>query len=338
MEKPTLDKFPHRVLAQIDIQTAFIVSRLIVAAERLQVFRALQGTPTTADVIGEALGIHRYYLRPFLTALVSLGLLRSVNGRYTNTAFASSYFVRERSIYWTRQFSAECVEQYEALCVLEDALSSGRRYEAITGRKTRPYTEEMKRNERQAEDFTQMLFHLHQGDAVALAGYLDLSSHRAVLDVCGGSGVMSIALAKRNPHLRACILDIAPVCKIAAGNVKRAGLSRRIATVVGDARQPFPEGYDVVLFCDIGPLAMRHLRNAYRSLPPAGLVVLADRYFTDDGTKPLDRLASFFTHAGFGLATRSEMVEAVKSCGFEKVRAKSVFEDVWFITGTKPTP
>jgi len=338
MEIPTLDKFPRRVLAQIDIQTAFLVSRLVVAAERLQVFRALQGTPMTADAIGKALGIHKYYLRPFLTALVSLGLLRKTGDRYRNTAFAGKYFMRERSIYWTRQFSAECVERYEGLCALERTLSSGKRYDAITGRRRPPYTEQMKRNQRQAEDFTQMLFHLHQGDAAALAGYLDLTGHRAVLDACGGSGVMSIALAKRNPHLRACILDIAPVCQIAAGNVKRAGLSRRIATAVGDARQPFPAGYDVVLFCDIGPVTARHLRNAYRSLPPGGVVVLVDRYFTDDGTKPLDRLASFFTHGGFGLATRSEMVELVKSCGFEKVRAKSVFKDVWFITGTKPTP
>lgn len=78
-----------------------------------------------------------------------------------------------------------------------------------------------------------------------------------VLNVCGGSGVMSIALAKRNPHLQACILDVAPVCKIAASNVKRSGLFRRVAA--GDARQPFPAGYDVVLFCDIAPVTARHL-------------------------------------------------------------------------------
>lgn len=41
--------------------------------------------------------------------------------------------------------------------------------------------------------------------------------------------------------------------------------------------------------------------------------MVVDRYFTDDGTEPLDRLASFFTHAGFGLVMRHEMVEAVKS-------------------------
>jgi hypothetical protein len=32
MEKPTLDKFPKAVLANIDIQKAFVISRLIVAA------------------------------------------------------------------------------------------------------------------------------------------------------------------------------------------------------------------------------------------------------------------------------------------------------------------
>jgi len=56
MERPTLDKFPQRVLAQIDIQTAFIVSRLIVAAERLEVFRALHGKRLTADAIGSRCG------------------------------------------------------------------------------------------------------------------------------------------------------------------------------------------------------------------------------------------------------------------------------------------
>jgi len=336
MEKPTLDKFPKTVLTQIDIQLAFIVSRLIIAAERLQVFRALHSKSMTAETIGRTLGIHNFYLKPFLGTLVSLGLLRVTNKQYRNTPFTQKYFIDERSIHWTRRYSRECVEAYDALTTLERALASGRRYESIKGLKKRNYLQSMERDRREAEDFTQMLFYLHQGDAEALANYLDLSDHRAVLDVGGGSGVMSIALVTKNPHLRACILDIAPVCEIAAKNVRRARLSRRIRTLVGDIRQSLPLGFDVVLFCDVGAVSMQHLKNAYQCLPAKGLIVLADRYLTDDGTKPLDRLVQHFVGSSFGLATRGEMVQAVKSCGFQAVRARKPYRDVWFITGTKP--
>ena len=52
MEKPTLDKFPREVLAGIDIQKAFIVSRLVVAAEKLQLFRLLDGKRLKSAAIG----------------------------------------------------------------------------------------------------------------------------------------------------------------------------------------------------------------------------------------------------------------------------------------------
>jgi len=336
MEKPTLDKFPKSVLANIDMQKAFIISRLIIATERLQVFRALHGKRMTSDAIGRTLNIHKLYLKPFLNSLVSLGLLHKMGETYWNTSFAEKYFIDERSIYWTRQYSKECVEAYDALTVLEKALASGKRYKAIKGLRKPSYTKRMKRDKREAEDFTQMLFHLHQGVADALARYLDLSDHRAVLDVAGGSGVMSIALAKKNPQLRACILDIATVCEVAARNVRKAGLSRRVQTLAGNISKPLPTGYDVIMFCDVGPLPTRLLRNAYKNLPPDGLVVVADSYLTDDGTAPLSRLVEHFVSSGFGLATRREMLAAVKSCGFQSVTAKNVYEDVWFITGIKP--
>ena len=188
MELPTLDKFPKRVLAKIDIQRAFIVSRLIIAAERLQLFRALHDKSMTAAAIGKSLKIHELYLLPFLNTMVSLGLLHKQNDLYRNTQFAEKYFIAERSIYWTRQYSKECVSAYERLTVLEQALASGKRHYQIKGLAQPDYLERMKRDPREAEDFTQMLFYLHQGDAEALAGYLDLSQHRKVLDVAGGSG------------------------------------------------------------------------------------------------------------------------------------------------------
>ena len=336
MEMLTLDKFPRKVLAGIDIQRAFIVSRLIIAAERLQVFRALHGKRMTAESIGRALKIHKAYRDMFLNSLVSLGLLHKADNTYWNSRFANRYFLNERSIYWTRQYSKECVQAYEALTLFETSLASGRSYASIKALKKPSYTDAMKRDRRQAEDFTQMLFHFHRDDAEALAGYLDLSKHGAMLDVGGGSGVMSIALARKNPHMRACVLDLATVCKIAAGNIRRAGLSRRIRTLTGDIRHRLPAGYDVIMFCDIGPVSKQLLRNAYQSLPAGGLVVAVDRYLSDNGTKPLDRLLGQFVGSSAVRETRSDMVAAVQSCGFRAVKASNVFRDLWAITGTKP--
>lgn len=336
MEKPTLDRFPKEVLAGIDIQKAFIVSRLIVAAERLQVFRLLHRKRMKMEAIGRTLKIHKYYLPAFLNTLVALGLLEKSNGIYGNTAFAEKYFVGERSIYWTRQYSQECLHDYEVLTVLEDALTTGKTCQSILKIKRPSYTEAMKRDHRQAEDFTLMLFYLHQEDAAALAGCLDVSQHGALLDVGGGSGVMSIALAKKNPQLRATILDIPPVCEIAAGNIRRAGLSERVGTLPGDIHDRLPKGYDVIMMCDIGPVSKQLLRNVHKSLPVNGLIVLVDRYLSEDGTKPLARLVEHFAGSSFGLATWKDMVQAVESRGFQNVKAANVYSDLWFITGVKP--
>ena len=335
METLTLDKFPKEVLAAIDLQRAFIVSRLMIAAERLRVFRVLHGKRMKAATIGRRLKIHKTYRDTFLNALVSLGLLHKADDTYWNTRLADKYFIEERSVYWTRQYSKECVEAYETLSVLEKALASGRSCASIKGLKRASYTEAMQRDRHRAEDFTQMLFHFHQDDAEALATYLDLSKHRALLDVGGGSGVMSIALARKNPHLNACVLDLAVVCEIAAGNIRRAGLSRRISTMPGDIRRKLPIGHDVIMFCDIGPVSEQLLKNTHHGLPSGGLVVAVDRYLSDDRTKPLDRLVGSFVGASVQLATRSDMVARVRSCGFQAVKAKNVCRDVWCITGTK---
>lgn len=65
--------------------------------------------------------------------------------------------------------------------------------------------------------------------------------------------------------------------------------------------------------------------------PPPG-----DRYLSTDGTQPLARLVAQFVGSSFPLATWADIVDALKSCGFRLVKARNVYRDVWFITGTKP--
>ncbi len=335
MELFTLANLPKRILAKIDVQRAFIISRLITAAERLELFRTLDGDRLPADELGRTLCIHESHLRPFLNVFVSLGLLRKRGDVYWNTPLAQRYFIRKRPIEWTHRYSAECVEDYCQLTVLEEALASGRSHDQIKGLVRPSYVDSMQRNQEEAEEFTQMLFHLHQPEAQALAAHLKLGGRRMLLDIGGGSGVMSIALAKRHPKLRASVFDIAPVCQIARRNIERAGLAGRVDTIAGDILQALPRGYDVILLSDIGEIPARLLMNAYASLPSGGLLVLTDRYLSDDGIDPLDRLADHFAGSSFGLATRADMVGQVAACGFKRVSARKFYADVWAIAGVK---
>ena len=78
MTEFTLDKLPKRALARIDLQAAFMISRCVVAAERLQVFRKLHGKKLSARAIGRKIGVRGWRVEAFLAALVSIGLLSSI--------------------------------------------------------------------------------------------------------------------------------------------------------------------------------------------------------------------------------------------------------------------
>lgn len=335
MELLTLDKLPRKVLAKLDIQTAFMASRLVVAAERLQIFQKLHEKKLRATTIGRMLKIHGRYINYFLDALVSMGLLKKEGDLYHNSALAGKYFVKERSVYWTRQFSAECVENFEEFTVLEKILKSGKSAYSVMRKKRQDYVEVMAKNPVQARDFTYMLYHYHKDNAERLAANLDLRAFRRVLDVGGGSGVMSIALVRRNRQLQACVLDIEAVCRIARQIIKKEGLSRRIKTRAGDLRRELPSGYDVIMFCDIGAVHPPLLRMAYNKLPDNGMIVLVDRFLSADRTEPLDRILHQFIATSFGVETYGEMRDALKDCGFKNVRTRNIHKDIWLISGLK---
>jgi SAM-dependent methyltransferase len=335
MKKLTLDKLSRRVLSEIDLQTAFMASRVVVAAERLQIFRKLHGKGLSATAIGKKAGIHKNYLEHFLNALVSLGLLKRRGYIYYNSPLAEKYFIRESSIFWTRQYSRECVEEYQELTVLEEILKKGQDYGSILGKRRQDYLYCMKQDKTRARDFTQMLYYAHQPDADALAKYLDLAGYRSLLDAGGGSGVMSISLVKRNPQLKACVLDIEPVCRIAREIIKKEGLSSRIKTRTGDIHKRLPTGYDVIMLCDIGPVHSNLLKMVYQSLPHHGLIVLVDRFFSEDRTEPLDRLLTQFLTSPFGTQTRQQVISELRLTGFKAMKRRRIYQDIWSIMGLK---
>jgi len=331
----TLDKLPKKILSRIDLQTAFMISRCVVAAERLQVFRKLKGRRLSATAIGKMIGVHGWRAEAFLAALTSIGLLKKMGKLYSNTALANKFFVRERSIYWTELFSQECVREYQAFSVLEEMLTTGKSYASILGIDSQDYIEGMKKDRQWAYDFTHMLYYDHLPHAKALAKNLDLSGYHSVLDVGGGSGVMSMALLRRHKHLKACVLDIEPVITVAKKIISKERLTKRINTMVGDMTKHIPTGYDVVMLCDAELGGIKTMRMVYDSLPEGGLVVLVDDFSSEDWTVPLYRLTWQLRSNSFWLKNRRQMAAMLRETGFKAVRSRRIYKDTWLLTGRK---
>jgi len=335
MTELTLDKLPERILARIDLQQAFMISRCVVAAERLQVFRKLHGKKLSAAAIGRKIGVRGWRIEAFLAALVSIGLLKKSGHLYSNTALADKYYVRERSIFWTKQFSDWCCREYRAFSVLEEMLTTEQSYASILGIDSADYIKEMERDSQWAYDFTYMLYYDHLPHAKALAQSLDLSKFHSVLDVGGGSGVMSMALVRKYRHLKACVMDIEPVVRVAKKIIRKEKLTKRIDTLVGDHNKHIPDGYDVMMFCDAEIGDGSTLMLAYDSLPKGGLVALVEDFSSDDWTVPLYRLMWQLRSNSFWLKNWRQMAEMLRKYGFTGVRSRRIYRDTWLITGRK---
>jgi hypothetical protein len=155
------------------------------------------------------------------------------------------------------------------------------------------------------------------------------------LDVGGGSGVMSIALVRANPHIRACILDFKYVCEAANKIIRGERMSRRIKTLVGDMNKAIPRGFDVIMFWDIGHLDTRVMKMAYKNLPSGGMVVRdcapPSRSKAPSPTRFLNEYLSVLPRG----QTRLSIMSSLKEAGFKSVKYGRISEGRGLITGRK---
>ncbi len=260
----------------------FMGSKALFAALELDLFTLLAAGPRTAEELAGETGIARQRLVTLLTACVSVGLLSKAGDRYANAPAAQTYLSRSSPRYFADYYRFQIDRQiYPAFAHLGDALRGERRdlYNVT-------------QDQEEADYFIRAQHSGSLGPAVVLSRQVDLSSHRRLLDVAGGSGAFSITLCQRFPELTATILDFPAVQPRAARFVAEAGLADRIRFLPGDAfATDWPDGNDVVLISyllsAVGAQAIPELlRRAFAALRPGGTLLLHDFMVDDDATGP----------------------------------------------------
>lgn len=305
-------------------------------AVKLGIFDLLEEGAVDAGRAAAALGTHPEATARLLAALESLGLVeREEDSRYRNSPLAARHLVRGKDGYL-----GHTVRHFASLAGgwsrLEEAVRTGR-----------PVGLEMAAQ----EDYLRRLrvYVLAMADqarlkADRLAGALDLGGCRDFLDLGGGPGVYTVALLKKNPSLRATILDLAPTLEITRGLLAAAGMEGKVKLREGDfTRDDFGEGaYDLVLVSNVlhiydektGRLV---LEKIFRALRPGGRVVVHD-YFQNGG--PVPEAALFDLNMLLGtLCGRVYGVREIKcwleETGFQKISFLPLDRGSGLLTGRK---
>jgi predicted nicotinamide N-methyase len=134
------------------------------------------------------------------------------------------------------------------------------------------------------------------GEAEALADAVDLGDCRKMVDAGGGSGLYSVYLCRKNPHLRSVVIDKRETLAATREIISGCEEEDRIELLEGDmAIDPLGENIDAVLLSDVvyeNSFAEKVLKNARTSLHDNGLLIIRGYYY--DPENPKSRFSALF--------------------------------------------
>jgi hypothetical protein len=273
------------------LQTAFAFwnSKVLLTAVDLGLFTKLAGRRLTGAELGAELGLHPRAIYDFFDALVAMRFLdRAGDGpaaEYFNTPEGMLYLDEASPCYIGGILTMLNARLFKFWNDLPEALRTGRPQNEIK-HDGKGMFEVLYSDPPRLEQFMSAMTGLSRINFEAFAEKFDFSRFRTLCDVGGATGLLSIEVAKRRPHLKCVSFDLPAVEPIARRHITAAGLSDRIATESDNFFQdPLPRA-DIItmgmILHDWNLEKKRQLiRSAYEALPPGGALVAIEALIDD---------------------------------------------------------
>ena len=309
----------EEILAFLD---APFTSTALGAALELGLFRLLDNRPLDLDGVADALKIPRVRCGYWLQLLVEADLIEEGVEGYQPSPTARQAILGAFSNDTWALLAQEARERLPGLCDLPVHIRNPGSAHAALGIDHPMYVARMTADPARARRFTRMLYELHQELADQVAMRLDLTGVKRLMDLGGGSGVISSALARRNPELAITIVDIENVCAAGRELAARNGLEDRLTFHALDfMKDELPSGFDTVLECDVNIYGDDLFRKVLDALVPGGRFVIVDQLAPGDGIAPPSRthwaLDGSMVRPDFMYPTAERIRELLEKAGFD---------------------
>jgi predicted O-methyltransferase YrrM len=308
---------------------AYTDSAALGAAIELGLFWLLAEQPLDAPGVAQALQIPTQRCHYWLQLLNSMGLIEQVPQGYAPSSVAHTAILDTYSQEsWALLAQGER-EQFPSVCDLALHIREPGPIRATQGLTTQSYVKRMIESPDRARRFTRMLYELHQPLAAQLTELLDMTGVHRLMDLGGGSGVVSLALLRQYPHLTSVVVDIENVCmagrEIASEHAAAARITYHAADFVHDE---VPGGYDMVLHCDVGVHGEALFRKLWAALNQGGRLVIVDHFAPAENVASPARLYWTFLDSladpDLGVMTVAKLQNQLTQAGFHLLSEDTV--------------
>lgn len=269
----------------------YAIAAALGAAMELGLFWLLADNPMPARNIAQGLNIPFNRCQNWLQLLCQLGLLENSDRGYGPTAAAREAILEALS-HETWSFLASS-GRLATPAIRDLAVSISQPVSTWELQQLEPpdYLKQIKEDADYAARFTRMLYEIHLPLAAQLAKLLDLQGITRMMDLGGGSGVISHALLRRHSGLTSVVVDHAHVCAVGREIARELNLEDRISYLAADfVQDELPSGFDLVMLCDVGQQDEGVLRKIHDALTQSGRLVIVDKFAGDTDTAVPSRL------------------------------------------------
>jgi hypothetical protein len=255
----------------------------LLAGMELDLFTPLKDGPLDVAAVAKAAGTDPGKTAHLLHALVAIGVMRFDGSRFSNSPEADRYLVRGKSGYIGMRHHAYR-RRWESMLRVGDTIRTGK---PQRGMDYAAMSSELR------ESFYRGTFTECLAAGRELATRLDFSKYRRLVDVGGGSGGLSVAVAEAWPHLEITLADLPSTAAVAERYIDEAGLQSRIRLAPTDIVTGTLEGtYDVAIMRGLIPVltpeqTQAALKNVHQALVPGSPLYVVGWILDDTRSTPL---------------------------------------------------
>jgi ubiquinone/menaquinone biosynthesis C-methylase UbiE len=319
-----------------DCLSAYVASAALGTAIELGLFWLLAEQPLDAPGVAQALNIPIKRCQYWLQLLHSVGLIEQVSAGYAPSSVARIAILDTFSQESWAYLAQEERERFPSFCDLALHIREPGSIRTAQGLATLNYVEKMANDPERAHRFTRMLYELHQPMANRLTELLDMTSVHRLMDLGGGSGVVSLALLRRHPHLTSTVVDIENVCIAGREIAVENSLADRITYHAADfVHDELPGGYDMVLHCDVGVYSEALFHKFWAVLNQGGRLVIVDHFAPAENIVSPARLYWTFQDSladpDLEVMTAAKLQNQLMQAGFRLLSESTVLPGGWLM-------